>query len=229
MLLGESLRNETVAAIVARFPASARVFQAHRIDFCCRGEVTIAEAVAGRDERADEILAEVEGAIRAPVAAADTPSLDLPVPALVARIIDRHHGYLRRALPSLAPLVDRIAEVHGGRDPGLGALQREFAELRARLERHLDEEEHALFPLLMSRAPDRARATDEIARMRAEHDEVGAAIARVRDLAHAYEPPEWACRTYRLAMAELEDLETDLLRHVHLENHVLAARFLATR
>jgi iron-sulfur cluster repair protein YtfE (RIC family) len=26
-------------------------------------------------------------------------------------------------------------------------------------------------------------------------------------------------------MAELEDLETDLLRHLHLENHVLAAAF----
>jgi regulator of cell morphogenesis and NO signaling len=221
------LQHETTAAIVARFPASARVFQAHRIDFAGRPEVTIAEALSGRDERVEEVLAEVEGALRSPAAAAEPSPLDLAVPALVARIIDRHHGYLRRTLPAAAPLVARVAEVHGGRDPALLALREEFEALRERLERHLDEEEHGLFPLVMSRAPDPVRAEAELAQMRAEHDEVLAALGRVRELAHGYDAPEWACLTYRLAVAELEDLETDLLRHVHLENHVLGARLAA--
>jgi regulator of cell morphogenesis and NO signaling len=228
-VLADTLRNETVASIVARFPATARVFQSHRIDFCCRGDVTVEQALAGREPGPRELLAEVEGAIRAPAAAADPSALDLPVAALVARIIDRHHGYLRRALPAAGPLVERIAEVHGDKDPGLHALHGEFVALRAALERHADDEEHGLFPLLMSREPDRAVAAAELARMRAEHEEIGRRIQAIREHAHDYASPEWACRTYRLAMAELEDLETDLLRHVHLENHVLAAAFRADR
>jgi regulator of cell morphogenesis and NO signaling len=224
-VLTDTLRNETVASIVARFPATARVFQSHRIDFCCRGDVTVEEALAGREPGAGELLAEVEGAIRAPAAAADPSALDLPVAALVARIIDRHHGYLRRALPAAAPLVERIAEVHGAKDAALPALHAEFVALRVALERHADDEEHGLFPLLMSREPDRALAAAELARMRAEHEEIGRRIRAIREYAHDYASPEWACRTYRLAMAELEDLETDLLRHIHLENHVLAAAF----
>jgi regulator of cell morphogenesis and NO signaling len=61
--------------------------------------------------------------------------------------------------------------------------------------------------------------------MREDHLAVGELLHRMRALAGDYQPPERACRTWRLALAELEDLEADVLRHVHLENHVLAPRF----
>lgn len=222
------LRTATVAEIVARHPAAAPVFQAHRIDFCCRGERTVAEALAGREgARADEVLAELEGAIHAPAAAAEPAPADLSVAALVARIIDRHHAYLRRALPSLLPLVSKVARVHGEHDRDLAALDAEVRLLAAALEPHLEEEERELFPLLMARGSDRARVQAALARMRSDHLAVGGALARIRDLAHGYEAPPWACASYRLALAELEDLEMDLLRHVHLENHVLGPKAAA--
>jgi regulator of cell morphogenesis and NO signaling len=222
------LRTRTVAEIVARHPASARVLQAHRIDFCCRGERTVAEALAGRaGAREDEVLAEIEGAIHAPAAQAEPAPVDLSVPALVARIIDRHHAYLRRALPSLLPLVSKVARVHGDHDPALAALDAEVRLLAGALEPHLDEEERDLFPLLMARGADRARVRAALARMRSDHLAVGEALGRIRDLAHGFEAPPWACASYRLALAELEDLETDLLRHVHLENHVLGPKAAA--
>jgi regulator of cell morphogenesis and NO signaling len=223
----DSLRAQTVAAIVAHHPATARVFQAHHIDFCCHGDVTVAEALRGRAERPEAVLAEVASALRAPAADADPPVTGLSVAALVARIIDRHHAYLRRALPSVSRLVQKIAEVHGAREPALLELVRVFAGLSDHLLPHLDEEEAVLFPLLMSRQADRGRVVAELDRMRAEHLEVGQALCRVRELVEDFEPPAWACTTYRLALAELEDLETDVLRHVHLENHVLAPRWLA--
>jgi regulator of cell morphogenesis and NO signaling len=40
-------------------------------------------------------------------------------------------------------------------------------------------------------------------------------------------PPEWACTSYRTLLSELAALEGDVLRHVHLENHVLMPRFAA--
>jgi regulator of cell morphogenesis and NO signaling len=221
--------NETVAQIVARFPASARVFQAHHIDFCCRGEMTVAEALRGRPERPEDLLAELEAAARSRASLAEGAlPADLGVPALVARILDRHHAFLRRALPALEPLLEKIADVHGDHNPRLLEVLAVFRGLRASLEPHLEEEETVLFPLLMSRGADRARIARELGRMREEHLEVGRALDRIRDLTDEFATPEWGCTSYRLAMAELDDLTTDVFRHVHLENHVLMPRFVET-
>ncbi len=61
--------------------------------------------------------------------------------------------------------------------------------------------------------------------MASEHREVGALLERMRAAAEDYRVPEWGCRSYRALFSELERLETDVLRHVHAENHVLKPRF----
>ena len=151
----------------------------------------------------------------------------LPAADLIARIVERHHGYLRSALPVIGPLVDKIAAVHGEKDPALIDLAAVFTALRARLEPQLDEEERRLFPaLLVGRAGDPA-VTAALESLRAEHAALRAGLRLLRELAHGYVAPEWACRTYRRALAELEDLEADLGRHLHLEQVVLVARLAA--
>ncbi|HSM93621.1 MAG TPA: iron-sulfur cluster repair di-iron protein [Anaeromyxobacteraceae bacterium] len=219
--------TDTLAAIVARHPASARVFQAHRLDFCCHGEQTLEEALRGRPERAEAILGEVEDAVRSldrEVVAEDVASLSTA--ALVSRIIERHHGFLRRQLPAIAPLAEKVARVHGEHNPKLIEVAAAFEELRRAVEPHLDEEEQVLFPALMARHPDPAAAAGGLGRMFEDHLVVGRLIGHLREQTDDYRTPEWGCRSYRLLMSELEDLETDLLRHVHLENHVLMPRFV---
>jgi len=221
-------RTDTLAAIVARHPASARVFQAHRLDFCCHGDVTLDEALRGRPESAEAILGEVEEAVHSldrEVASEDVASLSTA--ALVSRIIERHHAFLRRQLPAIEPLLRKVASVHGEHNPKLAEVLGAFTQLRAAIEPHLDEEEQSLFPLLMTRAPDPADVAAQLRVMFDDHLAVGRLIGHLREQTDDYATPEWGCRSYRLLMTELEDLETDLLRHVHLENHVLMPRFVA--
>ena len=54
-----------------------------------------------------------------------------------------------------------------------------------------------------------------------EHDDAGAALARLRELTNGYAPPPEACNTYRALFAGLAELEEDLHVHIHLENSVL--------
>jgi regulator of cell morphogenesis and NO signaling len=152
--------------------------------------------------------------------------LALSVPALVSRIIGTHHAYLRRVLPSIQPLLAKVASVHGEHNPKLAAVLDAFTRLRTAIEPHLDDEERALFPLLMTREPDPAAVAEALGQMFEEHLAVGTLIGHLREQTDDYATPEWGCRSYRLVMSELEDLETDLLRHVHLENHVLMPRFV---
>ena len=60
-----------------------------------------------------------------------------------------------------------------------------------------------------------------------EHVAVGRLLTAIHDLSGGFSTPEWGCKTYRVLMHELKALEADVLRHVHLENHVLAPRFSA--
>jgi regulator of cell morphogenesis and NO signaling len=147
------------------------------------------------------------------------------VAALVARIIDRHHAYARRALPALRPLVAKVAEVHGAHDPRLAEVRSRFDALSGRLLGALDEEESATFPLLMARGSDPARVAAAVARMEAGEAVLRQDLAQLAALTDGYTPPTWACRSYRLALAQLEELAADLHRHLDLEAGYLLPRF----
>jgi regulator of cell morphogenesis and NO signaling len=218
-------RSATVAQIVTEHAVAARVFQKHRIDYCCRGNVTVPEACQEKHLDPEALFGELEAALPGEGAGPQDDPRTLSTAALVARIVDRHHGYLRRALPYLAPLSAKVARVHGPHDPRLEGVDQALRELTASLLPHLDDEEEVLFPALMARRPDPAVIRVEAERMQQDHLAVGALLGRMRELAADFTVPEWGCNSYRVLMAELEALEADVLRHVHLENHVLVPRF----
>ncbi len=220
-------RNATVAQIVTEHAVAARVSQKHGIDFCCRGGVTVAEACRDRAIEPATVWADLE-ALPAGGAAASEDPRRLSTADLVELIVERHHGHLRRALPFVVPLAIKVADVHGDRNGKLAELRDVVAEIADALDPHLDQEERVLFPALLARRPDAGVIGRELASMHADHLEVGALLARMRELSDGFTTPGWGCRSYRILMTELETLEGDVLRHVHLENHVLMPRFPGT-
>jgi regulator of cell morphogenesis and NO signaling len=218
-------RTATIAQIVVHHPLAARVFQKHGIDYCCRGNVSVPEAAATHGLDPAALYAEVEAALPAGAGATEDDPRTLSTAALIARIVDRHHGYLRKALPYLDPLVAKVARVHGPKNAKLVELKAKYDALAAALIPHLDQEEEVLFPALMSRTPDREVIAHEFASMHEDHLAVGALLGEIRSLADGFTVPEWGCTSYRVMMTELEALEADTLTHVHQENHVLMPRF----
>jgi regulator of cell morphogenesis and NO signaling len=221
-------RTATVAQIVTEHAVAARVFQKHGIDFCCRGGVTVAEACRDRAIEPATVWADLE-ALPAEGRAASEDPRRLSTAELLDLIVERHHGYLRRALPFVVPLAVKVAEVHGEKNGRLAELRDVVAEIADALDPHLDREEQVLFPALLARRPDAEVIARELASMHADHLEVGTLLARMRALSDGFTTPEWGCRSYRILMGELETLEGDVLRHVHLENHVLMPRFMAVQ
>ncbi len=222
-------RQATVAQLVLDHPVTAQVFKSHKIDFCCRGDVTadVAAKQKGLDPAA--VIAELDEAISSRAAAGTSESLgELETPALTKLIVDRHHAYLRKTLPFLRGLSAKVRRVHGDKNPKLEGVDEALKELDERLIPHLDEEETALFPYLVAGAPDRDRAQAELDSMHEEHLAVGKLLETIRAEADEFEPPSWACASYHTLMRELEAMEGDIFRHVHLETHVLMPRFTQT-
>jgi regulator of cell morphogenesis and NO signaling len=219
-------RRQRVAQLVLDHSECAEVFQRHRIDFCCRGDLSIEEAARRKGVAVEPLVDELTRAIAARRGEGrPADPRELPTARLVAHIVSTHHEYLRNALPFVRALAAKVSHVHGDHNPKLRELDEAVAELADTLIPHLDAEEQTLFPALTAPSTDRAVIARELAEMVDEHHEVAALLERVRAASDDFLVPEWGCRSYRTLFTELRQLEGDLLRHVHLENHVLRPRF----
>lgn len=224
--------DRTVGELVAERPGRSRVFQAFNIDFCCQGCRTLREACERKGVAVDVVIEQLETELTNESSPERNPA-ELSPDELASYIVETHHGFLRRELPRLHAMSERVAHVHGGRTPALVEMLQVFRGIEFELAGHMIKEEEVLFPAvtaLVRNAPAPESLEGPIACMIHEHEEVGSALERLRELSHGFQPPPDACNTYRALFAGLHDLEEDLHRHIHLENAVLfpAAQSLAT-
>lgn len=224
--------ERTVGELVAEDYARAAVFAEAGIDFCCGGGRTVAQACDEAGASASLLVGALEAVDAAAVHGA--PGTDLrawPLDRLVGHIEDVHHTFLRRTLPVLRQWTEKIARVHGAAHPELLEVRTLVEELEQELVRHLKDEEEELFPVVASletpAGDDGGRAPlpgTILEALEDDHEHAGSVVHRVRELTHGYAPPADACATYAATLALLGELEEDLHRHVHLENHVLFPR-----
>lgn len=226
--------DTTVADIVKSDFRAAAIFQRYGIDFCCGGKQTVAEACRARDVAPAEVLELIDSTCRVPDAAQPQFS-EWATDRLVAHIVDRHHAYVRGALPALVAYTHKLVSVHGGNHPELHDVTRIIDEVDEEMTMHMAKEENILFPYISRVADAVSRGLppppapfgsidNPIRMMEADHDATGDAMAQIRALTNGYEPPPDACTTYRVCLRELEAFERDLHEHVHLENNVLFPR-----
>lgn len=220
---GTPLLDRTVGELVAERPGRSRIFQSFGIDFCCQGARTLREACERRAVAPEAVVEQIEAEAANKAAPVSNPA-ELPIEDLANYIVAKHHAFLRGELPRLQVMAERVAQVHGGHTPTLIDLYRVFTSMAVELATHILKEEEVLFPAIIALSrgePMPASLDAPIACMIHEHEEAGAALARLRELSNGFRPPADACNTYRALFAGLQDLEDDLHHHIHLENAVL--------
>ena len=216
--------NQSVADLVLEHSECAAVFQRFRIDFCCRGQMSVKAAAAQRKVELDALTTELSKAIEERRGDEPADMRTLSTPQLIEHIVSTHHAYLRSVLPFVRTLSSKVARVHGDHNPKLRELDAKLEVLEGALLPHLDEEEQVLFPRLIE-SDDPAALEPLLASMLDEHRAVGDLLASLREASDDFTPPAWACGSYRTLLAELGELEHDVHVHVHIENNVLAPRF----
>jgi len=215
-----------IGDIAARHPLSTRVFDRHRIDFCCGGGVALERACAERGLEVGRVLDEIADELRT---AGPEPSgwEDAPTAELVRHILDAYHAPLREELPRIEAMALKVARVHGDKDPErLPALAETVRSLRAELEDHMLREELELFPALLGDGGDDVPVAVPASYVD-DHEAAGRALERIRELTDDFRVPAAACNTWRALWHALADLERAMHQHVHLENNVLFRRAAA--
>ncbi|TYP76476.1 iron-sulfur cluster repair di-iron protein [Paenibacillus methanolicus] len=220
--------GQLVGDIVAVYSQASNVFKTYGIDFCCGGQVTVAEAALKRKLNEEELLARLNQACTEarPSWPLDWQQDERKLTKLMAHITRNHHDYLRDELPVLRDFVDKVARVHGDDHPELLTLRNLYHQLAEELLTHIDKEEQLLFPAIRNAeaedsGPALKLAQELLGTLENEHDGAGELLRRMREATRDYELPAGACRTYSLAFRKLEELEEDMFTHIHLENNLL--------
>jgi regulator of cell morphogenesis and NO signaling len=226
--------TQTVREIALEQPSSMRVFEQYGIDYCCGGRKPLAEACAAGKVEVDAVIAALESAAGTPAPAAEDWQLR-SMEELAAHIVAAHHAYVKRELPRLAVLAQKVVNRHGAKRAELPAIQAALATLDEELTLHLTKEETILFPYIVKL--ERARTSGAampsscfgtvahpIQMMIQEHDAAGALLAEMRRLSQNFTTPEDACPTYHAFYDGLKEFEQDLHQHIHLENNILFPR-----
>ena len=138
-------------------------------------------------------------------------------------------------LPRVEARLAKVLQAHGDRHGDmLCAVARVYGAMKAELDGHLAKEEMVLFPLvraLEGGVPSGSfhcgSVQNPIRVMCMEHDSAGEALVELRRLTGGFTVPPDACNTFRALYFELEEMERDLHRHIHLENNILFPRAIA--
>jgi regulator of cell morphogenesis and NO signaling len=226
----------TVGQLVTDRPGRSRVFETLKIDYCCGGKLPLLEACRKRGLEPQTVIELLEKA-DAEKGQHDPGALDpgaMSLTDLADHIEREHHAYLRSELPRLDQITDKVHRVHGETEPRLGRVREAFCALRDELTSHMLEEERILFPMIrqleQGEGPPPAHCggtiADPIRQMETEHEDAGDALATIRSATDDFQPPEWACNTYRAMLDGLATLEQDMHTHIHKENNVLFPRAL---
>ncbi|HYR24675.1 MAG TPA: iron-sulfur cluster repair protein YtfE [Aquabacterium sp.] len=213
-----TLMQQALGQIAREIPGATGVFHAHKLDFCCGGAHTLAEATRKKGLDPQPIVAALE---TLQAQAGDVPGAweGAPAAALIDHILTRYHERHGPQLDELIRLARRVEAVHREHPDcptGLAAL---LNDIQDELASHMAKEENVLFPML--KAGQRERMQGPIFIMQDEHEAHGAELARVEALTQDMTPPVGACNTWQALYTGLRAFREDLMQHIHLENNVL--------
>lgn len=228
MSLQELTPDTPVCEIAAAYPATLRMMESLGIDYCCGGKNTLRAAAAEAGLSTATVIAVLETTIAQSTRdQAEENWNDAPIDALIAHIIETHHGYMYRELPRLAGIMALVRRVHGpAHGDILEPLAATFTAVKDELEAHLAKEENVVFPAITRIAHGQfdEAALSGACELEAEHEAAGALLHAMHDITHDFAVPDGVCATYEALYRGLQELEADVHRHIHLENNILFPR-----
>lgn len=157
---------------------------------------------------------------------------------LIRHIVERHHVYLRSELQGLERSLLRVANINDRADANtLAPLTGIFRFFKRELELHLKKEEDVLFPMIerIETAAETGAAiprftfgsiANPIGIMEEDHEGQKRQLMKILELSGNYTGPPGQAAIFSSFCERLQALDTDMQRHVYLEDEILFPRVL---
>lgn len=225
-----NIKEQTLASIVTGNHQAVPVLEKYNLDFCCKGKRTLAQACAEKGIKIESITEELRSLTEA-AGKQQMPFTEMNAEQLISYILIHHHFYVKQAMPTIFSHLHKVATKHGDRYPYMKKVYDLFVIMIREMTLHMEKEEHALFPRIKEAENlfNTGRSSEiiegyiqmPITALESDHDEAGNIMYEIRMLTDNYTPPQDACTTFKVTLAELKEFEEDLHKHVHLENNIL--------
>jgi len=230
------LEEVKVGDVVSANINSAHVFKKYGIDFCCGGGISIQKACEKKKVDMNSLLQDLKNLDEKIMPSQNFKNWELDF--LIDYIVNTHHVYVKESIEMLDAYASKVAKVHGKGHPPVVKIYEWFLAVAEELTAHMQKEEMVLFPYIKKMVmADRSKSNAElshygsvnnpIATMETEHEKVGNILKEIATLSNNYNPPDWACNTFKALYAKLDEFEQDLHLHVHLENNILFPKAIA--
>ena len=213
-----SRAQQAIGQIAVELPGATAIFRRLKLDFCCGGQIPLAQACEQKQLDTAAVLQEL--------ARLDRPAHEVPPQspdAMIDHILERFHAVHREQLPELIRMARRVEAVHRDSPHVPRGLADHLEAMEAELLDHMEKEETVLFPVLRQGAQSGIEVPIQI--MRDEHTGHGEQLERLMALTNDANPPPGACNTWRALYAGIGQLSDDLISHIHTENNLLFPQF----
>ncbi len=233
----KNINQLTINEIVSNDYRTALVLQAFGIDVCCTGNQTILEACTTKKADPGQLIEKLLESMTS-TSEENFDFKSWPLSILTDYIETKHHSLIRDRIPIIMKFLQRVVKVHSAHEPNLKKIKALFEDSMEDLQRHLKQEELIIFPFIKKISSDPVRKdllfspsyrkiTELIFQLMAEHEVEGLCLEEIRKLSDDYTPPAYACNTYKVAFAMLQEFDISLQKHIHLESNILFPEVIA--
>ncbi len=223
----EITKDTKIGELVAKDFRLASVFDERGIDFCCNGNRSLGSACENSGD-VESLIGDIEKVL----SQKNTSAMDYnswPLDLLADYIEKKHHRYVEEKSREITPYIEKIRIVHGANHPELARVEELFKTSVGEMAKHMKKEELMLFPAIRKMVAAQGspasgnfdKVRENIEKMMAEHDDEGARFHEIEALTSDYAIPADGCNTYMATMKMLQEFDSDLHLHIHLENNIL--------
>ena len=158
--------------------------------------------------------------------------------SLIDYIINIHHRYAKDNTVIIYDLAQKVSNRQCENHPQFGRLTSEIFFFFHDLLNHMMKEEEILFPNIKQLIENRRISgkaiyttfgliKDSIRLRQKEHNAAGEYLKSLRKYTNNYKAPVDASNSCEILFKKMEEFETDLLVHVHLESNILFPKAIA--
>ena len=127
---------------------------------------------------------------------------------IIDYIVNTHHGFAKKILPSISELTTKILRVHGSNHEELFKVHKLSHDLKTELEQHFIKEEEILFPIIKKYDTEPSNELFEkikkvMKETEDEHEGAGDILKELRKITGDYKLPDDGC--YELTYKQLQN------------------------
>jgi regulator of cell morphogenesis and NO signaling len=215
--------SHTVAEVITQNFNNSEFFRIYGIEYCCTNFLTIEDVCNSRNINLTYFLSDLNK--YSSIHKSNEFYNEMNIPELIDYIVGVYHEYFYETIDVVIELFETISRDFSESHPEILAIIDLIKDLKEEALAHMNDEEEVLFPKLQNR--ELSDLTEEvISEIIHDHQSTVELLKKIRMLSNDFCPPSDADENFRLGYNYLQEMEKNLIKHIHIENNVLFRKIL---